>query len=150
MTQGHLRYMSQDLEKKDIGWILTSWKSMAAFSFTFMGSGLCLSFPPKPMAVRVLWALMSLTGPDQLLPSAQEPCFSSELGTRSLPELCYGHVSELAFWTDPCCSPVSSPTSRPCLLDGPWNWLITLPCLRLLMGFIAMTTWLCRMFRPCR
>lgn len=58
------------MEKTDIGRILTSWKSMAAFSFIFMGAGLCLSFPPKPMAVRVLWALMSFTGLDQLLPSA--------------------------------------------------------------------------------
>lgn len=59
-------------------------------------------------------------------------------------------ISDLAFWTDPCCSPVSSPTFCPCLLDGAWNWLIPLPALRLLMGFLAMTTWVCPMLRPCR
>lgn len=35
VTRGYLRYMSQDLEKKDIRWILTSWKLMAVFSFIF-------------------------------------------------------------------------------------------------------------------
>lgn len=67
-----------------------SWKSDSAWAF-----------PPKPMAAGVPWALMSLTGPDQPLPCAQKPCFSSGLCTQSLPELCCGHVY---LW--------------PCLLDG--------------------------------
>lgn len=41
-------------------------------------------------------------------------------------------------------------SSCPCLMDGPWKWPMTLPHLRLLMGFVAMTTWLCPMVRPCR
>lgn len=59
--------------------------------------------------------------------SVQEPSFSSRLGTQSSPELCCGHVYLfLAFWTDRCGIPVFSPTSHPCLVDGPWNQLITL------------------------
>lgn len=149
VTQGHLRSTSQDLEKKDIGWILASWKSVAAFCFIFMRSGLCLSFPPKPMAVRVLWALVSLTGLDQPLPSlcrsplsvqglAPSPCLSYAVGmpTSSLPSgrthvvvLSSSLLLALVWWVD---------------LGTSW-----LPCLRLLMGLIAMTTWLWPMFRPC-
>lgn len=84
-----------------------SWPhGMAAFSFVLMMSGLCLSFPSEPMALRVLGALLNITDPDQLLPSPRETSFSSGHGTQSWPELCCGHVY---LW--------------PCLLDGPISCL---------------------------
>ena len=52
------------------------------------------------MAVRVLWALMRPTIPDQPLPSDQEPCFSSGLSTQTLLNYAVGiSVSDHAFWT---------------------------------------------------
>lgn len=95
-----------------------------------MMSGLCLSFPSELMALRVLGALLNLTDTDQLLPALQETSFSSGLGTQSWPDYAVGmFLSDLAFWMHP--SPVSSPTSCPCLLDWPWQCLVSLSAQRL-------------------
>lgn len=95
-----------------------------------MMSGLCLSFPSELMALRVLGALLDLTDTDQLLPVLQETSFSSGLGTQSWPDYAVGmFLSDLAFWMHP--SPVSSPTSCPCLLDWPWQCLVSLSAQRL-------------------
>lgn len=83
-----------------------------------MRSGLCLSFPSKLVAFRVLGALLNLTDPDQLLASLWEPSFSSGLGTPSRPELCCGRVYLWPRLLDGPC-PVSSPTS--CPLSAGWT-----------------------------
>lgn len=84
--------MSQELEKKDIRWILTSWKLMAAFSFIFNEVRAVPELSLKAYGFQVLGALPNLTDPDQLLASLWEPSFSTGLGTPSRPELCCGRV----------------------------------------------------------
>lgn len=137
---------SQELEKKHMRWILTSWN---IFHFQ-RGQGCAWGSPQSLWLSESLGqALLNHTDPDQLLPSLQEISISSGLGTQSY-SLNYAvgmFISGLAFWTHPC--PVPSPTSCPCLLDGPWKCLVTLSGQRLLVRFIAVTPGLCPMLRPC-
>lgn len=75
------------------------------------------------MAVRVLWALVSLTGLVQPLPLCRSPL--SVQGLAPSPRLSYAVGTSTSFLPSGGI-PDFSPTSHPCLVDGPWNQLITL------------------------
>lgn len=131
--------MSQEREKKHIRWILTSWKLMVGFSFISMRSGLCLSFPSEPMALRVLGALLNLTGALSTLTSSS-PLSGRPVSAQSLapsPGLNYAGLSLTlpSGWTQSCLQSYLLPLSAGLTLEVPGY----LSGQRLLVRFIAVT-----------
>lgn len=102
VTQEYLRYMSQELEKKHIRWILTPWKLMAAFSFIFTEVRAVPELLLGAYGSQGPWGTIEPYWSCPVSPLSPGDRFSSGLGTQSWPELRCGHVY---LW--------------PGLLDGP-------------------------------
>lgn len=149
---------SQALEKKHIRWILTSWKHLSLMWYHSYHNGNIYHFQWGQDcglgSPRSLWFSGSLGRYRTLLtltsfsPLCRRPV--SAQGLALSPGLNYAvgmFVSDLAFWMHPC--PVSSSTSCSCLLDRPWKCLVTLSGQRLLVRFVAVTSRLCPLLRPC-